>query len=412
MQWWWTAVGGQKRHLRGAQRCVCVWVCVICMSEDKLMASPKNSTYRTISVLSHRHAFQVGTMFCQLAQRRDLSRTVAQSDWLAWLSQSPHPRGGSERCPTPLQLWSTSEAWQRGTLAKVYSFLHLECKWHTCPWFVIIFLTSDTDVHFVLNSVTPPSTYTVWQLVQCDITWYIFTIHYNVSWKSSILFYVICLPSYRPYNLLEKKTLELFCMLCNLCFVSVKKVEKRVSWLLVSVEMAPSEIVVEDNFLVLHNNNKKNQKNWFPGHGNLRSHATAPSPPLVPYAPLFPYAASSPVPTQARRQTQIHTNTHTDIVMHTRWPVLLRRREMLSNSAFQHSTSDYLFSFTGRFELVMYFPFSVGLASLSVSLSLSFILGIPLSSACDPLGQNLRGQTSFHTRKILCCLTETLQSHY
>lgn len=50
----------------------------------------------------------------------------------------------------------------------------------------------------------------------------------------------------------KKKTIELLCMLCNLCFVSVKKVEKRVSWLLVSIEMAPSEIVVEDNSLVWH----------------------------------------------------------------------------------------------------------------------------------------------------------------
>lgn len=49
-----------------------------------------------------------------------------------------------------------------------------------------------------------------------------------------------------------KKTLELLCMLCNLCFVSVKEVEKRSSWLLVSVEMAPSEIVVEDDSLFLH----------------------------------------------------------------------------------------------------------------------------------------------------------------
>lgn len=52
----------------------------------------------------------------------------------------------------------------------------------------------------------------------------------------------------------KKKTLELLCMLCNLCFVSVKKVEKRVSWLLVSIEMAPSEIVVEDKSLVWHSN--------------------------------------------------------------------------------------------------------------------------------------------------------------
>lgn len=65
------------------------------------------------------------------------------------------------------------------------------------------------------------------------------------------LYIVLChlFACYRPYNLLEKKkTLELLCMLCNLCFVSVKKVEKRVSRLLVSVEMAPSEIVVEDRF--------------------------------------------------------------------------------------------------------------------------------------------------------------------
>lgn len=218
-------------------------------------------------------------------------------------------------------------------------------------------------------------TYTVWQLVQCDITLYIFTIHYNVSWKSSILFYVICLPSYRPYNQLEeKKTLQLFCMLCKLCFVSVKKVEKRVSWLLVSVEMAPSEIVVEDNVLVLCSKSlkKRRRKDRFPGHGNLRSRATTPPLPSPP-------RPRSPPP------------THTDIFMHTRRPVLLRRREMLSNSAFQHSTSDYLFSFTGRFELVMYFPFSVGLASLSVSL----ILGESLfPSARDPLGQNLWGQAS------------------
>lgn len=68
---------------------------------------------------------------------------------------------------------------------------------------------------------------------------------------------------------------------------------------------------------------------------------------------------------------QANTRTHRHIIMRTCWPVLLRRREMLSNSAFQHSTSDYLFSFTGRFELVMYFPFSVGLASLSLSLSVT-----------------------------------------
>lgn len=130
------------------------------------------------------------------------------------------------------------------------------------------------------------STYTVWQLVQCDISLYIFTIHYNVIWKSYISFYVICLPSYRPYNLLEQKnTLELLCMLCNLCFVSVKKVEKRVSWLLVSVEMAPSEIVVEDNSLVWHS-----KKIWFPGHDNLRSRATPAPPPysLTPIPPCTP----------------------------------------------------------------------------------------------------------------------------
>lgn len=61
----------------------------------------------------------------------------------------------------------------------------------------------------------------------------------------------VCLLIGLITNWRKKKTLQLFCMLCKLCFVSVKKVEKRVSWLLVSVEMAPSEILVEDNVLVL-----------------------------------------------------------------------------------------------------------------------------------------------------------------
>lgn len=111
----------------------------------------------------------------------------------------------------------------------------------------------------------------------------------------------------------------------------------------------------------------KKKKIWFPGHDNLRSRATPP-PPLL-------HA----------------TNTH--ILMHTCWPVLLRRREMLSNSAFQHSTSDYLFSFTGRFELVMYFPFGVGLASLSRTFSLTHT-----GNSSFPSGRrsrNLRGQAFF-----------------
>ncbi|CAJ1058248.1 hypothetical protein JOB18_013543 [Xyrichtys novacula] len=155
-------------------------------------------------------------------------------------------------------------------------------------------------------------------------------------------------------------------MLCNLCFVSVKKVEKRVSWLLVSVEMAPSEIVLDDNSLVWHS-----KKKWFPGQDNLRSRAAPtpnPSPPSVPL--LFNYQYQ-PTDTSMQANTHKHKHTHRRMIIRTCWPVLLRRREMLSNSAFQHSTSDYLFSFTGRFELVMYFPFSVGLASLSFFLSLS-----------------------------------------
>lgn len=61
-----------------------------------------------------------------------------------------------------------------------------------------------------------------------------------------------------------------------------------------------------------------------------------------------------------------HTHTHS----RTCWPDLLPRGEMRSNSAFQHTTSDYLFSFMGRFELVMLFsPFCMG---LRISLSLSY----------------------------------------
>lgn len=170
-------------------------------------------------------------------------------------------------------------------IMKVYSFLQLECKWHESYTVLFCMLcdlryrsTFCVELYHLMDS-----TYTVWQLVQCDKSLYIFTIHYDVIWKIYISFYVICLPSYRPYNLLgrEKKTLELLCMLCNLCFVSVKKVEKWVSWLLVSVEMAPSEIVLEDNSLVW-----RCKKIWFPGHDNLRSRATPPPPTPSSLAPI------------------------------------------------------------------------------------------------------------------------------
>lgn len=94
-----------------------------------------------------------------------------------------------------------------------------------------------------------------------------------------------------------KKDLELLCMLCNLCFVSVKKVEKWVSWLLVSVDMAPSEIFMEDNPLVWHS-----KKIWFPGHDNLRSHATSTLPP--------PPFATTNIQIQACRHIQNTTSIH------------------------------------------------------------------------------------------------------
>lgn len=118
-------------------------------------------------------------------------------------------------------------------------------------------------------------------------------------------------------------------------------------------------------------------------------------PVLRPPQPLSP----SPHPNTRHdhqyqhKRTGKHTHTHRCTIARTCWPVLLRRREMLSNSAFQHSTSDYLFSFTGRFELVMYFPFS---AFLPFSLALMLTGNSLFPGARDPLRHNLRGQAFFH----------------
>lgn len=80
--------------------------------------------------------------------------------------------------------------------------------------------------------------------------------------------------------------------------------------------------------------------------------------------------------TQTYKLAQAHTciiisttHTHT-MTTRTCWPDLLPRGEMRSNSAFQHTTSDYLFSFTGfRFELVILCSpfFLYGTPHLSVS---------------------------------------------
>lgn len=121
-------------------------------------------------------------------------------------------------------------------------------------------MTSDTGVHFVLNYITRWTVHIQYDNL-CNVIYHYIsiTIHYSVISKSYILFYVICLPSYRPYNLLEKKKKRPYsCFVCcNLCFVSVKEVEKWVSWLLVSVEMAPGEIVLEDSSIGWHSKKKK-----------------------------------------------------------------------------------------------------------------------------------------------------------
>lgn len=68
---------------------------------------------------------------------------------------------------------------------------------------------------------------------------------------------------------------------------------------------------------------------------------------MITSGPVLHLSTTTPL---TRRPSDQHTHTHSSIyTQHRRtitcWPVLLRRREMLSNSAFQHSTSDYLFSF-------------------------------------------------------------------
>lgn len=123
----------------------------------------------------------------------------------------------------------------------------------------------------------------------------------------------------------------------------------------------------------------------------LRTPPPSSNTPQAPSPPPFPYSHHPPT------YRHKHAGKHKHTIPRTCWPVLLRRGEMLSNSAFQHSTSDYLFRFTGRFELVMYFPFSVRLASLSLSLffclSLAHFGNSSFPSARDPPGQKRRGQT-------------------
>lgn len=248
---------------------------------------------------------------------------------------------------------------------KLFIIPQLECKWHISLWFVIIFWPQSRWKYFVLNSITWWTVHIQYDNL-CNVKYHYITSLFTTVWYERVLYcsmsFVSLLIGLITY---WKKTLDLLCMLCNLCFVSVKKkVEKWVSWLLVSVEMAPSEIVVEDDSLVWHS-----KKTWFPSQDNLRSRATPTSTPLLP--PPIPLSSCHHQyqHTNISMQASLHKQTH--IIMRTCWPVLLRRREMLSNSAFQHSTSDYLFSFTGGFELVMCFPFSVGLASLFLSLSFS-----------------------------------------
>lgn len=107
----------------------------------------------------------------------------------------------------------------------------------------------------------------------------------------------------------------------------------------------------------------------FPGHDNLRSHATTlPSPSLLLYTtqPMTTTYTSMQAHVQYSTNRHIHAHNHTHLLAR----ICCGEERCDLNSAFQHSTSDNLFSFTGRFELVMYFPFRVG-TTRHLSLSIS-----------------------------------------
>lgn len=115
------------------------------------------------------------------------------------------------------------------------------------------------------------------------------------------------------------------------------------------------------------------KKIWF-------SQAMITSGPMQLRYPLPPSYATTTNDNNIHTHTsmQAHIQYSTNIHMHAHNHAHLLARICCGeercdlNSAFQHSTSDYLFSFTGRFKLVMYFPFRVG-TTLHLSLSLSLI---------------------------------------
>ena len=147
-----TTAGRQKRQLRG-HRGVCVCVCHMHV-QGQIHGFAKDSRCRIMSIPSHRDALQVGTMSCQLAQFRIYRE--AQPNPMELLRCNNQPSlGAAARDARHHSSFRALLKPDRGNISKGVFFLQLECKWCICPWFVIIFLTSDTEVHFLFNSITP-----------------------------------------------------------------------------------------------------------------------------------------------------------------------------------------------------------------------------------------------------------------
>lgn len=131
---------------------------------------------------------------------------------------------------------------------RILFFPHLECKWNICPRFVTTFWPQTQE--YILCWIISPDGQYIYSLTTCAMwyiilylslfttAWYERVIYCSMSFVCLLIGLITCWRKNRPYNCF---------VCCNLCFVSVKEVEKWVSWLLVSVEMAPSEIVLEDS---------------------------------------------------------------------------------------------------------------------------------------------------------------------
>lgn len=191
ISWSWVSAGSVSQHYREAKGGE------VNLSYAGVLRFARQQTLQlwSLGTPSHYIVLLVSTTFCQLAQHllSDIQRDYGpnQIDCFSFnnapVPKQPRPRSHATSAMLSDERRLTEE---KRLISRTSERCILFYSWNVsdiCPWFVIIFLTSTTKVHFVLNYITRWTVHIQYDNL-CNVIYHYISSLFTTTWYESVIY--------------------------------------------------------------------------------------------------------------------------------------------------------------------------------------------------------------------------------